>query len=137
MYLCLSALAESSPGRCGTFVCYCWMMVRIDGCWNEDPGPLPWPRLLQSNIMSCPGVSWTDITRLKMSISEISMSLDQVCLLKLIQLTRADDVLLEVCEGKYLRAVRARISGPYLRTCWSDSWIIVLINSTSLNYSTY
>ena len=44
MYLCLSALAESSSGRCGTFVCYCWMMLRVDGCLNEDPGPLPGPR---------------------------------------------------------------------------------------------
>ena len=44
MYLCLSALAESSSGRCGTFVCYCWMMFRVDGCLNEDPGPLPGPR---------------------------------------------------------------------------------------------
>ena len=39
-----SALAESSSGRCGTFVCYCWMMLRVDGCLNEDPGPLPGPR---------------------------------------------------------------------------------------------
>ena len=44
MYLCLSALAESSSGRCGTFVCNCWMMLRADGCLNEDPGPLPGPR---------------------------------------------------------------------------------------------
>ena len=46
MYLCLSALAESSSGRCGTFVCNCWMMLRVDGCLNEDPGPLPGPRSL-------------------------------------------------------------------------------------------
>ena len=44
MHLCLSALAESSSGKCGTFVCYCWMMLRVDGCLNEDPGPLPGPR---------------------------------------------------------------------------------------------
>ena len=37
--ICLSALAESSSGRCGTFVCYCWMMLRVDECLNEDPGP--------------------------------------------------------------------------------------------------
>ena len=44
MHTCLSALAESSSGRCETFVCYCWMMLRVDGCLNEDPGPLPGPR---------------------------------------------------------------------------------------------
>ena len=26
-------------------VCYCWMMLRVDGCLYEDPGPLPGPRL--------------------------------------------------------------------------------------------
>ena len=25
-------------------MCYCWMMLRVDGCFNEDPGPLPGPR---------------------------------------------------------------------------------------------
>ena len=26
-------------------VCYCWMMFRVDKCPNEDPRPLPGPRL--------------------------------------------------------------------------------------------
>ena len=38
--LCLSALAESSSGRCGTV----WMMLRVGRCLNVDPGPLPGPR---------------------------------------------------------------------------------------------
>ena len=42
--ICFSALAESSSGRCGTFLYDCWMMLRVDGCLNEDPGPLPGPR---------------------------------------------------------------------------------------------
>ena len=46
MHICISALAESSSGRCGNFLCYCWMMLRVDGCLNEDPGPLPGPRYL-------------------------------------------------------------------------------------------
>ena len=25
-------------------VCYCWMMLRVDECSNEDAGPLPGPR---------------------------------------------------------------------------------------------
>ena len=44
IHVCYSALAESSSGRCGTFVYYWWMMLRVDGCLNEDPGPLPGPR---------------------------------------------------------------------------------------------
>ena len=56
MYLCLSALAESSSGRCGTFVCYCWMMLRVDGCLNEDPGPLPGPRCLSALAESSSGI---------------------------------------------------------------------------------
>ena len=49
MHPCLSALAESSSGRCGTFLCYCWMMLRVDGYLNEGPGPLPGPRLTSAN----------------------------------------------------------------------------------------
>ena len=55
MHICLSALAESSSGRCGTFVCYCWMMLRVDGCLNEDPGPLPGPRCLSALAESSSG----------------------------------------------------------------------------------
>ena len=27
-------------------VCYCWMMLPVDRCLNEDPGPLPGPRYI-------------------------------------------------------------------------------------------
>ena len=56
MHTCLSALAASSSGRCGTFVCYCWMMLRVGRCLNEDPGLLPGPRLSFSapNLCSSP-----------------------------------------------------------------------------------
>ena len=55
MHTCLSALAESLSGRCETFVCYCWMMLRVDGCLNEDPGPLPGPRCLSALAESSSG----------------------------------------------------------------------------------
>ena len=57
MYLCLSALAESSSGRCGTYVCYCWMMLRVDRCLNENLGPLPGPRCLSALAESSSGTS--------------------------------------------------------------------------------
>ena len=52
MHICLSALADSSSGRCGNFLCYCWMMLRVDGCLNEDPGPLPGPREIKAELQS-------------------------------------------------------------------------------------
>ena len=44
MYLCLSALAESSSGM--STMCFVLFLdyVRVDECSNEDPGPLPGPR---------------------------------------------------------------------------------------------
>ena len=31
-------------------LCYCWMILWVDECSNEDPGPLPGPRYLISVI---------------------------------------------------------------------------------------
>ena len=44
MYLCLSALAESSSGT--SMMCFVLFLddARVDECSNEDPGPLPGPR---------------------------------------------------------------------------------------------
>ena len=46
MYLCLSALAESSSGT--SMMCSVLFMddIRVDECSNEDPGPLPGPRCM-------------------------------------------------------------------------------------------
>ena len=46
MYLCLSALAESSSGT--SMMCFVLFLddVRVDECSNEDPGPLPGPRYI-------------------------------------------------------------------------------------------
>ena len=32
-------------------VCYCWMMFQVDKCLNEDPGPLPGPRAINSDFI--------------------------------------------------------------------------------------
>ena len=36
-------------------IVYCWMMLRVDGCLNEDPGPLPGPRCLSALAESSSG----------------------------------------------------------------------------------
>ena len=44
LYLCLSALAESSSET--SIMCFVLLLddIRVDECSYEDPGPLPGPR---------------------------------------------------------------------------------------------
>ena len=44
MYLCLSALAESSSVMSTMYFVLFLDYVRVDECSNEDPGPLPGPK---------------------------------------------------------------------------------------------
>ena len=60
MYLCLSALAESSSGT--SMMCFVLLLdvVRVGECSYEDRGPLPGPRCLSTEGCARPFLSATN-----------------------------------------------------------------------------